>query len=240
MMDPETARVIEAYRRLDERMRQETPFFAHRDRFHIVRLHERYLSTLNLLYQHGLRQLGDLNILDIGCGNGEMLRQFIQWGANPEKLAGIELRDDAVQMGRYLSPNIDLRSGSAVDLPWADHSFDLVCQHTVFTSILDSLIKQRVAAEMLRVLKPGGAILWYDFMYNNPANPDVRRIKAGEIGSLFQDCEVHLKKITLAPPIGRRIPGGLLPILYPLFASLSVLRTHYVGLLLKPPSSMNG
>ena len=44
------------------------------------------------------------------------------------------------------------------------HSFDLLLQSPVFTSILDQAMKERVAAEMMRVSKPGGLILWYDFI----------------------------------------------------------------------------
>ena len=35
-------------------------------------------------------------------------------------------------------------------------------------------MKQAVAEEMLRVLKPQGLILWYDYHVNNPWNKDVR------------------------------------------------------------------
>ena len=41
-------------------------------------------------------------------------------------------------------------------------------------------MKQKVAAEMLRVVKPQGLILWYDFRYNNPRNSNVRGIGAAE------------------------------------------------------------
>jgi len=54
-------------------------------------------------------------------------------------------------------------------------------QFTVFTSILDISMKQSIAGEMLRVLKPDGIILWYDYYRNNPMNPDVRGVKKREI-----------------------------------------------------------
>ena len=167
-----------------------------------------------------------------------MLRQFIQWGASPENLAGIELRPEPVLKAQRTSPNLDIRCGSAVQLPWPDRFFDLVCQHTVFTSILDKAMKKKIAMEMSRVLRPGGAVLWYDFMYNNPQNPNVRGIKAGEIRSLFPGYTMHLKRITLAPPIARRIPESLLSVFYPLFSVVPLLRTHYMGLLISPTSNL--
>jgi SAM-dependent methyltransferase len=226
----EEGRIFEAYKR----RRDKAQFFVYHDRSHIQRIHERYRRTLGMLAAAGIHPLTQVDILDIGCGDGNMLRQFVQWGAQPENLAGIELRPDPVARSLALSPNIDVRCGSAVELPWQDQSFDLVCQHTVFTSILDKRVKGRIAAEMRRVLRPGGAVLWYDFFYNNPQNPDVRGVKAGEIRELFPGFRTQLQKTTLAPPLARRIPAWLLPVFYPLLAGLPFLRTHYLGLLYKP------
>ena len=50
-------------------------------------------------------------------------------------------------------------------------------QSTCFTSILDQEMKKSIAREVLRVLKDEGIILWYDFRYNNPKNPDVKGIE---------------------------------------------------------------
>jgi SAM-dependent methyltransferase len=152
----------------------------------------------------------------------------------PENLSGIELRPEPVDKARQLNPFLDILCGSAVDLPWSDDAFHLVCQHTVFTSILDTHMKAQVASEMDRVLRPGGAILWYDFMYDNPGNPDVRGIKAAEIRALFPHFDIRLRRITLAPPIARRLPERLLPVVYPLLSAIPILRTHYLGLLHKP------
>src|SRR3712207_7932261 len=52
---------------------------------------------------------------------------------------------------------------------------------TVFTSVLDASMQQQMAAEMRRVVKRNGLILWYDYHVNNPWNSDVRGIKRQEI-----------------------------------------------------------
>lgn len=186
----------------------------------------------------GYLPLSDLYILDVGCGDGNMLRQFLQWGAVPEQLAGIELRPEPVQKSLHLNPNLDVRCGSANELPWPDAMFDLVCQHTVFTSILDPAMKQQIAREMGRVLRPRGAVLWYDFKYNNPRNPDVRGVKPSEIRLLFSGFDIYLRLITLAPPIARCLPQALLPVLYPMLAAIPILRTHYLGLFVKRAISL--
>ena len=227
----EKARILEVYRKRD--LRSQPHFFAYEDLAHLFRIHERHRRTLLLLRNAGYIQLSDLKILDVGCGDGNLLRQFIQWGAKTGNLAGIELRAEPADYARSLIPQLDIRCGSADVLPWPDESFDVVCQHTVFTSILDPRLRIQIAAEMQRVLKDGGAILWYDFIYDNPRNPDVRGIGRKEIQDLFPELEINLQKITLAPPIARKIPEKLLSLLYPLLAMFPWLRTHYLGLLSK-------
>jgi len=229
----ERARILEAYRRRAAREKTRDKLFVYEDMVHVYRAHERSIAMLRLLDACGLRTLADLAILDVGCGDGNMLRQWLQWGANPEHLAGIDLRTDALERARTLNPNLDVRLGSAGALPWEDESFDLVSQLTVFTSILDVTMKRRVAAEMSRVLRSGGAVLWYDFAYNNPRNPDVRGIGAREIAELFPGFSNRIQRVTLAPPLARRIPVPLLPVCYPLASALPFLRTHYLGLLRK-------
>jgi len=208
-------------------------FFTFRSLAHVARIQERHWATLRLLRRYGFHPLGDYRLLDVGCGDGRTLRQFVQWGARPERLAGIDLRADAIRHATALAPQMDLRCGPATELPWPDASFDIVCQHTVFTSILDESQREKVAAEMDRVLRGGGVILWYDFMYNNPSNPNVRGVKKKELRALFPGFALHLRRITLAPPLARWLPGAILPVLYPLLNATLLLRTHYLGLLIK-------
>jgi len=93
-------------------------------------------------------------------------------------------------------------------------------------------LKRAVASEMLRVLKPGGVILWFDFRVNNPSNAQVRGVSAREIRLLFEGCEVQLAPVLLAPPLGRLIAGWSWP-LAELLHCLPLLRTHYAGLIRK-------
>jgi len=108
-------------------------------------------------------------------------------------------------------------------------------QEVVFTSILDPEMKIRVAAEMIRVLKPAGSIIWLDFRYNNLKNKHVKGIDKNEIETLFPNCEVFLKTVILAPPIARIV----VPISWTIASIMnkfSFLRTHYLGII-RPKSN---
>ncbi len=164
--------------------------------------------------------------MELGC------LSFFKWGADPAALCGIDLSAARIEHARQRIPQADLRAGSASELPWPAQSFDLVTQFTVFTSILDPALKRAVAAEMVRILKPDGAILWFDFRVNNPANSHVRGIPAREIRSLFAGCEIALASALLAPPLGRLIARWSWT-LAELLHALPFFRTHYVGLIRK-------
>src|SRR5207248_3656725 len=49
----------------------------------VFRVHERERLLLKLLTRYGFMPLLGRRILEVGCGNGSWLREFIQWGALP-------------------------------------------------------------------------------------------------------------------------------------------------------------
>ena len=233
-MNGEEQRILDAYAKRKAQKQASVRFHCYGSLSHMYEVQERHRETLRLLGRFGYGDLSTARLLDVGCGDGNMLRQFMQWGATPKHLAGIDLRREPVERALELDPGLDVRCGSAFALPWPDAFFDLVSLHTVFTSILDAAMRARLAGEVRRVVRPGGAVLWYDFIYNNPSNPDVQAVARKQVRALFDGFEIHLKRITLAPPLGRLVPEGLLSILYPVLASVPFLCTHDLGLFTKP------
>jgi hypothetical protein len=95
---------------------------------------------------------------------------------------------------------------------------------------LDSNFRKALAVKMWEMLKPGGIILSYDFIFNNPANKDVVKLTKKEIKMLFPNySEIHFRKVTLAPPLSRKIGHlyNFLNFLFPFF------RTHLVAIIKK-------
>jgi len=168
----------------------------------MIQARERRL--LALLKRFGYADLATKKIFEIGCGTGFWLREFVKWGGRPQNIRGIDLLVGHVEEAKRLCPDeIRIECGSAGVLSFPNATFDLVLQSTVFSSVLDLALREKIACEMLRVVKDDGLILWYDFHMNNPWNPDVQGVKKKEISQLFPDCHIELHRITLAPPVVR-------------------------------------
>lgn len=162
-------------------------------------------ACARLLHQSGAFPIADASIADIGCGNGQWLLEFLQWGAVAANLHGIDLLADRISSARERLPGIDLRCGDAQNLPWPDNSIDLAAQFTVFSSIVDKGVQTAIVSEMLRVLRPGGRILWYDCRYSNPSRAAVRGLNRNDIRRLFPFCSIHFSATTLVPPLARAV-----------------------------------
>ncbi len=65
---------------------------------------------------------------------------------------------------------------------------DLVFQFVMFSSILNEPTKAQIAREMVRVLKPGGFVVWYDFFRDNPWSRDVRGVRKKKFCSCFRNA----------------------------------------------------
>ena len=224
----EADRILEEHRRRD---RELPAGFYDLDRpANLFLRHGQERALRDALERSGLLPLSGRRLLEVGCGSGNWLEILERFGARREGISGIDLDPGRAAACAARFPGADIRSGDASVLPWESGSFDLVFQGTVFSSILDPGMRRAVASEMLRVLAPAGAVLWYDFFMDNPANPNVRGVRRREMESLFPGCRVDLRRATLAPPLARRI----VPVSWTLAAVLESLRvfdTHYLGMI---------
>ncbi len=83
-------------------------------------------------------------ILDVGCGKGYLLYDFLKVMPNAE-VYGIDISEYAIS---NCKPEIRnrLRVGNAIDLPWSDNTFDLVISintlHNLHVYELDSALRE--------------------------------------------------------------------------------------------------
>ena len=171
--------------------------------------------------------------LEVGCGIGGWLADFISWGVRDSDLHGIDLDALRIRRAKEILPAADLRVGDAANLPWANDTFSVVISSTLFTSVLDPAVRSLIASEIVRVLAPGGALLWYDFAFDNPKNRHVHGIGKSEIKKLFPQLAGKIRSVTLAPPLARLIVPRSWTIATVLEA-IPLLRTHLLAVLIKP------
>ena len=197
---------------------------------------ERYLhlsrdrDLLALLGRHGVADLSGQRILELGCGEGSLLRSLLHYGAEAGKLAGVDVDQAKVGRARVSLAGVRLAVADIASLPYQDEAFDVAFAFTTLSSVLNDDTRRRGASEALRVLRPDGLLVVYDF-WLNPLNSRVRPLRAGELRALFAPRPVVVERVTLAPPIVRAL-GGRRSLCAPL-DRLSLLRTHLLAAVVK-------
>jgi len=195
---------------------------------------ERQRAMLHMFNQQGMTDLAAPRLLEVGCGTGGNLLELLRMGFTPQHLSGIELLPDRYRQARHALPlALELLEGDALQAPIAAGSQDIVLVSTVFSSLLDEPFQQKLAITLWQWVKPGGAVLWYDFTFNNPNNPDVRGVPLQRVQALFPQATISARRVTLAPPLARRV-ASIHPMLYTLFNSIPWLRTHILCWIAKP------
>ena len=156
-----------------------------------------------------LYMLPDVNWLrglDIGCGEGHNTRLLAQRQA---RMTAVDISEVFVWHARQLEAQqplgVDYQVASAVDLPFADATFDFA---TGIMSFMDVPETERVIAEAHRVLKPGGFL---QFSITHPCfdTPHRRNLRdedgltyAYEVGDYFRNLEGDVEEwsFSAAPP----------------------------------------
>ncbi len=226
-LDREAERVRAAYARraklgLDNR-------YAYWEPANLFTYQSRERALLKALRAASMLPLAGRRILDAGCGDGAVLRDLLRYGAVAGDLHGIDLLPDRVERARELTPGAHIEAGDVQQMPYEDASFDLVLGFTLLSSVTDPAARSRVVAEMLRVAKPGGLIVIYDF-WLNPFNRDVKALRRDDLRAAFAGREIDFYGTTLAPPLSRiltKAPGGW--VASTLLEVIPFLRTHYVA-----------
>jgi SAM-dependent methyltransferase len=129
------------------------------------------LAHFDRLVAAHLRSDGAL--LEVGCADGARLRRLDDMGPSQSWLAGVEPSARAVTAGRTADPRLDLRVGTADDLPFADQSFDTIVLGFCLY-LCDPALLPRIVHETDRTLRDGGTLAIVDFDPPSPRRREYR------------------------------------------------------------------
>src|SRR5258705_13426782 len=71
---------------------------------HLFLIHQRERAMLRTLSRLGWTDLRQKRMLDLGCGDGYWLREFLKWGVPPDGAVGLDVVGGRVRRARAQSP----------------------------------------------------------------------------------------------------------------------------------------
>lgn len=146
-------------------------------------------------------------ILDVGCGSGAGLLQFVRPGFTPANLVGIDSSAARIEEGKTRLPGLDFRAADATQIPFADGSFDLALESTMLGTLESQSLLASIAREMIRVTRKGGHIMLADWRYSREGSGVKTAITREKISELFGvgtiTQVVARKRGALVPPLGQ-------------------------------------
>jgi ubiquinone/menaquinone biosynthesis C-methylase UbiE len=100
-------------------------------------------------------------LIEVGPGPGaatEWLRTRVK------RLVAVEIETEAAQrlVDRFQGTNVEVLNGDATDLPFEDASFDSAASFTMLHHVPTMALQNKLLAEVLRVLRPGGTLVGAD------------------------------------------------------------------------------
>ncbi len=144
---------------------------------------------LNSLPRHA-----GLEILDMGCGAGNMIHHLARYG----RVRGVEVDPRPVRMAQARGYDVQ-QADVARGTPFENDAFDLVTVLDVIEHVDDDMA---ILREAQRVLRPGGRLLvttpafqWL-WSYNDDLNAHKRRYAAGELARRVEQAGFRLNRVS--------------------------------------------
>jgi len=189
-----------------------------------------FAPQIDLALRRAAVDLGRARILDLGCGSGRVLRWLMGRGIPSARLLGADLIMPRLAQARRLAPAIGLAMADGVCLPCRDGAFDVALALTTLSSMPSEPMRRGAAAELLRVVRPGGAVICYEFSHKNPLNRYTVAVGAAALRALFPGAEVACRRVTLHPMVLRAL-FGLGPRVLAALERIDALRSHVLAVI---------
>jgi SAM-dependent methyltransferase len=174
-----------------------------------------YLGRPMYRLMAGALELGpEDDLLDVACGWGEFL---VVYASLARRVAGIDWSEEKVALARerladrIASGTAEVVHGEAADLPWDDGTFSAATCMDAFPFFT---APDRVVAEILRVLRPGGRLLmqvgmrWPDGPPKHMPHPISHVVDVGDetsVRKLFEGAGFGEVSISYGPGSAGRV-----------------------------------
>ena len=169
---------------------------------------EKYVKKMvDILKTSGVSVEPGMRILDFGCGDGMMVRQFREIAESGEAW-GVDINGSQMMWcQRHLSPPFKfVTTTSFPHLPFEEGSFDLIYSFSVFTHICD--LAEAWLLELRRILRPGGVLYLtvhdnhtIDLIYKKNRGFQFEQLRDAEKSLSFRDSDFAMFTLN-------RVPGG--------------------------------
>ncbi len=137
---------------------------------------------------------GNLRVLDVGCGAGNMMHHLARYGT----VKGVEIDPRPLERARQRGYDVKLADVGA-RIPFDDGQFELVSALDVIEHTADDMA---VLSECRRVLAPGGHLLvtvpafMFLWSHNDVLNAHERRYTAGELKRKIEATGLRVRRLT--------------------------------------------
>lgn len=128
-----------------------------------LKIYENYNKVLNKVYEKSTIAGENISVLDIGVGTGNLAKKFLE---NNYRVVGIDQSREMLRVAKHKYPNLKVRLGEFLKIPFNDKVFDIIVSTYAFHH-LNSEEKSLAIKEMIRVLKDNGKIVIGDLMFKN-------------------------------------------------------------------------
>jgi len=200
--------------------------------FQLLALEKAFVSALRAVK----RNPSEMSVLNVGCGTGADLFYLLRIGCRPGNITAVDVQKERLDSARSIYSTVNFVCCDASKMTFPDATFDLLFESTMFSTLPDEIVSSEIAAEMVRVCKPGGYLLLLDWRIQKPYDTSYRALTKRRLSKLFElDSKTEIVGVypgALVPPVGRFL-SAYLPGLYFLVASLMPFLVGQVGYLLR-------
>lgn len=129
-----------------------------------LKIYKNYEKILNEVYKISIKNINEKSkVLEIGVGTGNLSKKFLEQRVN---IIGIDQSREMLNIAKKKLPNLKLRLGEFLKIPFENKSFDVIVSTYAFHH-LNNEEKIVAISEMIRVLKTKGKIIIGDLMFEN-------------------------------------------------------------------------